>query len=198
MRASTIFILAMLVILAGVGIFMALKQREANAWVIAENGKEKVNVPSITGGEAYVDPAQNQQYDSIGTVFSFDGWYKGQSFFREFKDESGKTLMRITSELTPGDGVPEGYIVHAVEDSKPRVYIFVDDDWKEKIPSRIYWGRSYEKEKDLAFTEFKNGIFMDSIDDDPERFEDGYSTHYGGIWVGDLQETPTSTLMTSK
>jgi hypothetical protein len=137
--------------------------------------------------------------DNIGTVFSISGFYEGESFIGEYRDAANRTRMKITPSMQPGNGIAEGYIAELVIDGEPTLFIFVDEDWKDQIPdTKIYFGRSFENEIEFDFenpTEKKNGVYMMRVLDDPKRFENNFSTHFGGVYLGDLREDNRSTLI---
>ena len=153
-------------------------------------GIKEVSVDKVTEGDGYIDPI-GQQYETteIATAFSYEGWYKGEYFRREHV-ANGKVIIRINQEMNPNDGVIEGYIVEKIKDSKPIAYVFLDKDWKDKVQNtKIYWGKKYQNEKEFNFSqEISDGIFMNEIEDDIDRFENNYALHNGGIWVGDLKD----------
>ncbi|NQU99348.1 MAG: hypothetical protein HQ538_01300 [Parcubacteria group bacterium] len=160
-------------------------------------GIKEVSVDKVTKGEAYID-SNGQQYDTekIGTVFSYEGWYEGNWFKREYI-EKNKVVMRINPEMKSNDRIIEGFIVEKIENNIPYTYIFLDEDWKNLVNNtRIYWGRSYQLEQDFDFTnEISDGIYMDKIQDQIERFDNNFNLNYGGIWVGDLKEETGSTII---
>lgn len=172
---------------------------DPKTWVETKpDGVREVSVDKVTGGESYTD-FNGQQYvtSNIGTVFSYEGWYKGEQFRREYIDNKGLKIMRIDPNMKPRDGVIEGFIVERIEDDKVYVYIFLDEDWKNKVQNtRIYWGVTYQMDKDFDFSfSISPGIYMNKIEDDPNRFENNYNIHEGGIWVGDLKEKNGSTVI---
>ncbi len=206
-----LFIILSLVIGAAVGIYFymitqkpvqPLYQSNPNTWIEEMPGNIKeVSVEKVTKGESFVD-TNGQQYitKEIGTVFNYNGWYQGQAFRREFRDGAGKVLMRINKEMNPNDGVSEVFVIERIQKEakgdKLTIYVFLDEDWKKNVPTKIYLGKRFENEKEFDFTkEVSEGIYMNEFRDTPERFENNYATHYGGVIVGDLREDDKSTIV---
>lgn len=201
-----LIIIVSLVLISTVVILNLPKQPEKlvysddpKTWVIDKpGGVKEVSVDKVTKGESYTD-FNGQQYvtSNIGTVFSYEGWYKGQQFRREFIDSKGQNIMKISQNMKPYDGVIEGFIVERIEGNKVYAYIFLDEDWKNKVDNtRIYWGKTYQLDKDFDFSStISPGVYTNKIEDDPNRFENNYNIHQGGIWVGDLKEETGSTVI---
>ncbi|MBI2139480.1 hypothetical protein HYU14_01040 [Candidatus Woesearchaeota archaeon] len=162
-------------------------------------GVREINVDKATGGAGYVD-FNGLQYETgtIGTVFAYDGWYHGSYFREEYADlDDGKVLMRISPQMKPYDGIIEGFMVEKVIDEKPYVYIFLDEDWRKSVfNTTVFWGKFHQSDKEFNFSfEASKGIYMDWVEDDMERFENGYNIHDGGVWVGEIREDRNSTLI---
>ena len=161
-------------------------------------GVKEIDVEEATVGAGYIDK-NSLQYETfdIGTAFTFEGWYKGNYFETEYVDENGATKMRISQDMKPFDGIPEGFIIEKIEENKPIAYIFLDNDWRNKIKeSIIYWGKGYQNEQPFDFSQQADkGIYVNMIEDDPNRFQNNYNLKDGGIWVGHLDDTKTSTLI---
>ena len=124
-------------------------------------GVKEISIDKATKGEGYIDD-NGQQYDAIdiGTVFTYEGWYKGVRFRRELSDEDGNMIMRINQEMNPRDGVIEGFIIERIEEGKIYAYIFLDDDWKESVENTIiYWGKHYQLDKDFDFLPIRDNIY---------------------------------------
>jgi hypothetical protein len=166
---------------------------------INKNGKEvnltKVDVDIITKGNSYVYDNEQKYYVeemSSETVFDIDGFYNGYSFKNSFIDNDSSILMRLSQNMYPDDGIVEGYIVERINDFDTKnisAFIFVDSDWKKKMPNtKIFYGSSYQYEKDFIFNELKPGIYMMEIYDDPNRQIENFSISTGGIAVGDLDK----------
>ncbi|MEK6808949.1 MAG: hypothetical protein AABY14_04640, partial [Nanoarchaeota archaeon] len=145
---------------------------------------------SATKGSSYIDDLGLQYNDKeISTAFTYNGFYNGEYFDREFINGDGKILMRISKDMKPNDGVIDGFIIEKILDKKPFVYVFVDEDWKKSLGRTYIWyGKNYEHKKIFSFKEISEGIYMDSFEDDSERFLEQYTIHFGGIIVGDISE----------
>ena len=150
-------------------------------------GVKEINVDKVTMGESYISSV-GQYYDNfeIATGFDYNGWYKGNYFERDYL-ENGKKIMSIHPEMNPNDGVIEGFVLERIEGGVPYLYIFLDDDWRNKVNNT----KVYVLQNESVF-EFNNpisqGIYFTKLKDDPRRFGNDYSLVYGSIYVGDLKE----------
>ena len=159
-------------------------------WIQEKSGGvKKVNVDSITKGDGW--DADDQLFLIINgseTVFPYEGYYKGQYFDREHI-ENREVKMRVASDFKPNDGIIEGYIVERKVNESLEVFIFLDEDWKNLVyPTNIIWGEGYSKTKPFIFNEVSDGVYMDRIIDDSERFEFNYLQSNTGIIVGDVTQ----------
>ena len=124
----------------------------------------------------------------IKTMFYTYGYYQGKNFEKDYV-KSGKEIMSISTKMTPGNGIIEGYTVFEVINNSPIFYIFVDEDWKQKVnPTRIFYGFEHSKNKTFQFNEVSKGIYMDKIIDDKDNYDDKYQFHIGSILIGDLTD----------
>ena len=123
------------------------------------------------------------------THFTTDIIYNGEIYQNQvLLDDSLK--LRVGSNMTPNDGIPEGYIVQKINEYSSKnitSYIFVDEDWKLAYPQTfVHWGATYERTVAFVFTQISPGVYMNKITDDPDRFIIGYGVSRGGILVGPL------------
>ena len=189
------------VIAIGVSIllsFMPTSSIRESDWIQSHpDGFKDIQVEKITDGAGSVDD-NGQQYitDTIGTVFGYEGWYKGQYFKREFYQGS-QLVKKIAPGMNPQNDIIEGFIVENIEEGIPIVFIFLDQDWRNEVNhTKIFWGKSYQNKKDFNFSnEISNGVYLDIIQDDTERFENSFALHSGGIMVGDITLDETGTLI---
>ncbi len=158
-------------------------------WVHEEGDSVIVDVRKITDGKGYFN-TNNQQYRflSINTAFGYGGSYKGSLFRNQYYSYSYGLRMEITPNLKPNDGILQGIIVEKFEDGKPVAYIFLDEDWKKQFGDtiNIAWGGIYQNLKPFKFKPVARGVYMDRIEDDPNRFSDDFDIHEGGIMVGNI------------
>lgn len=163
---------------------------DPKTWIITEGVEKEIDVEKITEGAGFIDDlGQQLRTDTIETVFDYEGFYKGNHFKREYIDENQKVRMRINPNINPNDGVIEGFIIEKVENNKPMVYIFVDEDWKQSLEfTNILWGRTFQNTRAFNFNQLSKGIYMDEIEDDSTRIEENYNLRFGGIIVGDLNQ----------
>lgn len=159
-------------------------------WVEKRGSIKSIDIEEVTGGGGYIDTI-GQQYndDEISTAFKYSGFYMGEYFDAVYYNPEGKILMRITKDMKPYDNVIEGFIIERIKNKKPIVYVFLDEDWKNKIGrTYIRYGISFEKKGLFTFREIEKGIYMDSFEDDTRRFLNNYTVHLGGIIVGDVSD----------
>lgn len=157
-------------------------------WIETKGSVSEINVEKATEGAGHLDYiGQQYRVGEVITAFGYDGIYKGELFKKEYADENGDTMIRITSDLNPNNGVIEGFILEKVIDNKPVAFIFVDEDWKQQMrQTNIFWGSDYEHYKEFTYQEISNGIYVTQINDDKSRFDNNYLESKGGIIVGDI------------
>jgi len=151
------------------------------------DGVQEINVSKVTRGAGFTN-AEGLQYDDgeILTAFGYDGMYNGAYFpSQTYFDALGEPKLRITTDLDPNNGIPEGWIAEYIEGKDVIAYIFVDEDWKNQIGNtNIIWGTELQFIKKFMYNPLSTGVYMDSIIDDPERFNKDYTERDGGIVVG--------------
>ncbi|MFH1641291.1 MAG: hypothetical protein ABIC04_00150 [Nanoarchaeota archaeon] len=157
----------------------------------------EINVDKVTKGQGYIDP-NGEQYEtaSIGTVFDYEGWFKG-SYFKKSFSLNDQEIMRIGEDIKPFDNIIGGFVVEKIEEDNAVIYIFLDEDWKNLVNNTmVYWGKSFQNKKLFDFSnEISKGVYMDSVIDDISRFDNNYALHSGGIYVGDIRKDEYSTLI---
>lgn len=144
-----------------------------------------VDIEKATKGQSF-DNGRNEYFlvNGTKTSFKYEGFYKGNYFAEEYA-ENGAVKMRVSTTLNPNDGIIEGVATERINNGIHEVLIFVDEDWKKQMPStNIIWGAKYQLARPYEFKQVTNGIYMDLIQDDPNRFGDNYRTSYAGIIVG--------------
>ena len=154
------------------------------------NGTIEVNFEQVTKGAGTFNENNEQYtYALIDTSFGYEGLYEGQYFKRKYYSPDRKILMEITDNLVPGDGIIQGIIVERIDENQPKAFIFIDEDWKNRYGNavNIIWGEKYQNMKRFEYNEIKDGIYMDQIIDDKNRFLQTYNdVHFGGIVVGNI------------
>ena len=197
---SAVVLLLVLVVIAVIALFVVLRKPVTVAysddpedWVDdLGNNVKSVDVEEATKGTSYLDTTSQQYDDSlIITSFAYDGLYDGEWFDTIKFDKDSNMVMAIRQNMKPGNGIIEGFIIEKIDRSGgERVIadIFVDSDWKELVGenTNIVWGKNYQNIKKFEFDEISKGIFMDSVEDDRERFNSDYTIHEGGVIVGNL------------
>ena len=171
-----------------------------------------INLFKATRGNAMVVDNIQEDYNLNGEIISFfyRGGYKGTPFTtnyfaEEFYNESlGKTpvqqeelaqkhlLMKIGAEMDPTDDVINGFMLAKRENEKFVFYIFVDEDWRQKLEyTNILWGDDFNNPASLHLKQFnfqkaRNGIYMEKLYEDVDWFE--ISPVSGGIAVGEINQ----------
>lgn len=149
----------------------------------------EINIAQVSKGQAY-DAKRNlyMWIDGTETAFDYEGYYKGNYFTKEYI-ANGASLMRVGADMKPNDGIIEGLVVERVINGVYQVFIFLDNDWKNKMGyANIIWGADYGKVRPFVFNEISPGIFMDQIEDDPSRFALNGRVSYSGIIIGDITQ----------
>ena len=154
----------------------------------------QVPVETVTDDKGYTDKTGDIQYmeGTSWTSFHLSGIYNGERFSKAYYtyDDNGdlEVLMTIDNDLDPNDGVIQGYIVENFENKTPYAYIYLDDDWKKQIgETNIIWGKDLNITKKFEWIEVADGIYMNRIEDDKERFDVlDINNRESGIFVGDF------------
>lgn len=191
-----ISIVIIILIAAGISAYFVFKPRkpyftdDPATWVDRTDMVTRtVNIEKATKGQAY--DSVNSVYFAINgttTAFLYEGYYEGEYFQKEYS-RNGDVLMRIGPDIKPNDGIIEGFVVERVIDGVYDVLVFLDNDWRQQIPNtNIVWGSSYERVKPFAFNEISSGVYMDQIEDDPERFSFNHMQSNTAIIVGGITQ----------
>jgi hypothetical protein len=154
----------------------------------------EVNFEQVTKGAGEFNDINEEYKDAlIDTVFGYDGIYEGEFFKNEYYDlQTEKVIMEITNDMNPNDGVLQGVIAERVDNDQPVAFIFLDEDWRNKLGNNvnIVWGADYQNTKQFEYISIKEGVYMNQIADDRSRFGEFYDDiHQGGIVVGDVSIT---------
>ncbi len=154
------------------------------------NGTFEVSFEQVTkGAGTFNDINEQYQYALIDTVFGYDGLYEGEYFKNKYYSPDRKIRMEITKNLVPGDGILQGIIIERIDDGQPVAFIFIDEDWRNKLGDtvNIVWGKKYQNMKKFEYKEIEDGIYMNQILDDNNRFIQTFNdVHFGGIVVGNV------------
>lgn len=160
-----------------------------------------IPIERLTDDKAYTDPTEDVQYreDGVKTSFPIMGIYKGVRFskahYEWHEDGTYDLLMEIGHEMDPKDGVIQGYMVETFENKTPYVYVYLDEDWKKQVKdTNIIWGLNYDIIQKFKWTKVGDGIYMNKIKDDINRFNiSNINSRKNGIIVGDLTLADTKT-----
>ena len=121
------------------------------------------------------------------TAFSYEIVFGGEFRKNPYIDESGKKIIEVTDTLDPDDGIIQLLMIERINAENAEVHIFVDKDWKDYFGSkaRIVWGKEFQNQKALDYNEVSQGVYHDSVIDDPGRFPKGYDDFsIGAVVVG--------------
>jgi len=171
----------------------------------------EINLLRATRGKALVDVGQEDYYiDGDIESFFYYGSYKGNDFqttylnqsfynlstektFNE-REELAKelTIMRITNTISPKDNVINGFILGKEENKQYSFYIFLDEDWKNKVEfTNILWGDDFRNPDTLHiqpfdFSKNERGVYINKIKEDIGWFEK--RPRKGGIIIGEINK----------
>jgi len=192
-----LFGIGLVLLIVIVGVFYLMKPKgqyytdDPVDWVEPVDVTTKeINVDKASKGQAF-DNDRNIYFYINGTTtsFGYEGYYKGNYFTRHYPREA-PFLIRVNPEITPNDGVIEGYLVERFINDTYQVFVFLDNDWKQEIPdTNIVWGKDYVFARSFDFSnQISPGIYMDEILDDPRRFGLNHRVSYSAILVGDITQ----------
>ena len=197
-----IFLIALLIYLAWPKVTITFSNKTID-WI---EKKPKniyyVNYTKVTGarGEFNINN-QQMRIGTIFTAFGYFGFWKGNAFKNKYEDpKTGKTLIEITPNLIPGDGILQGTIVEKLENQTLVAYIFLEEDWKKVLGENlnIAWGKDFQNFKKFEWKELHKGIYYDAVPEDMNRFLHDFEISYGGIIVGDLKSKEEALPLTEK
>ena len=161
-------------------------------------GLTEIQMDDFVGDEGEVEERSAGSYfyheDEFMKEFYFIGVFDGNTFtFSE--DDGGNEVFRISSELQPGDGVINAYIVAKaveVDDMKKiEANIYIDEDFRSESSDdlNIAWGVDWENFREFEFDEVAPGIYKDSImADHVHRFVHGSDISDANIAVGTFDQ----------
>jgi hypothetical protein len=176
--------------------------------------QDDIRIDSFMASEGKLRLEKGQQnYLSDGEMESFfySGLYGGEEFKSEYLPEGffnqtrGLSLslkrkradelakMQITNEFVSGDSVVNGFVLAREENSKLVFYIFVDEDWRNKLEyTNILWGDDFKQADKLNLREFdfsrqEDGVYIDKLETDVDWYK--LDPVRGGIIVGEIDKT---------
>ncbi len=186
---------------------------EPETWISDDRNSEQsgdiiIDVQKATKSLSIFDN-RKQEYYYYGKRIPFfsHGYYKGESFTGIYFDpivynlSEGKTqveieelidentLIQILPNMNPEDGVINGFILAKAENESFVFYLFVDQDWRNKIQfTNILWGDdltdpSTLKVRPYDFSEEQDGIYVDKIDYDIGWIKKDTN---GGVFLGEI------------
>src|SRR3989344_3068025 len=145
-------------------------------WVVEAQGNTTIDVDGATKGTSTVEGTSQQYTDGVMfTAFSYEIVFGGEFRKNPYIDESGKKIIEVTDTLDPDDGIIQLLMIERINAENAEVHIFVDKDWKDYFGSkaRIVWGKEFQNQKALDYNEVSQGVYHDSVIDDPGRFPKG-------------------------
>ncbi len=158
-------------------------------WLSTVPGGVSVDVKEATRGKgSYNDVNEQILVPGMGfTAFAYEGIYKSNFFGTKYIDENGKTIMEVTPNMNPNDGILQGFMVERAVNGTLETYIFIDEDWRRALGNdiRIVWGSDYSKSRPFSFRQLRTGIYHDFVQDDSGRLQAEISV--GGVQVGNMQ-----------
>ncbi len=190
MNKAVIIGIIILLAIAGAVYFIFLPSKPMYS-DIPEDWAEKtaegisIDIEQATKGQSF-DNGGNEYFlvNGTRTSFKYEGFYSGSYFEGEYA-ENGAVKMRVGTTLNPNDGIVEGFAAERVTNGVYEVLVFVDEDWRRQMPgTNIIWGAKYQLAKPYSFMPVRDGVYLDVIQDDPDRFGDNHRTSYAGIIVG--------------
>jgi len=131
----------------------------------------------------------------------YDGIISDEEFYTLSEDKTASqqeelaeqhTLMRISPQMDAADGIINGFVLAKQENDEFVFYIFVDEDWKNKLAyTNILWGDDFTDVNNLHIRPFNfqnstKGIYIDKLTYDVDWFET--QPIAGGIAVGEINQ----------
>ncbi|NTV22841.1 MAG: hypothetical protein HGA85_00510 [Nanoarchaeota archaeon] len=149
----------------------------------------KISVSRASRGESLYDGNQQNYFgERRFSLFTY-GVYQGVPFDKSLS-QGEDIVMNIGPEMNPDDGIIEGFILGKYEQSGFVFYVFLDEDWKQKVgETNILYSNDFDVKsgimaQEFSFAEGKDGIYVDKVEGDFDWFEK--SPRNGGIYVGQI------------
>lgn len=140
--------------------------------VTNDNRTIDIDVVEATENRGYFMNDHQRYVDEEGNwvPLFYGGSYNGEIFSNVYYDENDEIKMRIWKGMNPTDGIIEGFSILKEEDDEYVLYLFVDEDWKEKSQQNIniIWGEDITDKDNLNFKVFDfsnniNGVYVDKV-----------------------------------
>ena len=133
-----------------------------------------------------LDKLNHSLFDEIYIDEEF--YDQGYVNFPQQDIEDTYVKMKISEEMNPNDGIIEGFILVRLENEELVFHVFLDEDWKLKVngETNLVWGTRYENFRKFRFEEINDGIYMDKVKEEKERFSEDFSFHKGNVMVGNF------------
>ena len=167
------------------------KATRGNAMMV-DNIQEDYNLNGKLYSFFYRGSYKGSPFKTVYIIDEFYNKYIGQPVEEQEKHAVENTLMKISPEIDPTDGVINGFILAKQENGKFVFYMFVDEDWKQKLNyTSILWGDNFANPNSLHTRPFNfqnsiNGIYIDKLEEDIDWFES--MPIEGGIAVGEIDQ----------
>ncbi len=155
-----------------------------------EANDARVNVMRATQGHStFSGNRQIYHLENSDEAFFTYGNYNGIPFVSKYI-EKNTVLMEISQNLNPDDNIIQAFILAKKSDEGFVFYIFVDEDWKNKLKyTNIIYGRNFSMpstlvSKSFSYNEIRPGIYMDSVNGYTDWYEENPVA--GGILLGEI------------
>ncbi|MCM2325234.1 MAG: hypothetical protein NDI94_02135 [Candidatus Woesearchaeota archaeon] len=149
----------------------------------------KINVPRATRQKSIYEINKQEYFDDQTAILFSHVIYQGESPEQQYM--SGNISIKIGPEMDPDDGIMEGFILAKKEEERFAFYLFVDQDWKDKMRyTNVLWSNNFDSgitDRPFNFDKETNGIYIDKVEGTFDWFQK--SPRKGGIYLGEISKT---------
>ena len=180
-KAVPLIVIFSIIIVASVILFYTAPTEKSFSQNPKDWVKEAEQTASIDIKEATEEKgAFEYERQKLMTKEGMVGLFYDLVFEGKLLDKSNEKI-RITPDLNPSDRTIDFFAIVKEEKNKLVLYLFVDDDWKQKTNEEIHiiYGDIRDKdimaERKFDFSNSKNGVYIDKIENadwlkDPEYY----------------------------
>jgi hypothetical protein len=148
----------------------------------------RISVSRATRQNSIYELNKQEYFDDKLMTFFSDGIYRGKTLALAYLEKD--IGIDAGPEMDPDDGVMEGFILAKKEDDRFVFYLFVDQDWKDKMGyTKVLWSNDFESgvsERPFNFNKEKSGIYIDKLEGSFDWFQK--SPRKGGIYLGEISK----------
>ena len=143
----------------------------AGDWIEKMNETSTINIDEATKGMSNYDFGRQTFIDNDGEIYAIftNSYYEGKNT-KWIEETTGEITILQNKNMNSNDNIPEGFAMLKKEDGDFVLYIFLDNDWKNKYGSETYvvWSDNIMndasiKESVFDFSNQNQGIYFNRL-----------------------------------